>query len=295
MQPQTLLYILIGIIIVKYIIDTVINAKNAFHFKDPVPEDLKDVFDQDEYLKSQHYKKANYRFGVITSTFSVLVLLAFFALDGFAFIDNLVVSLTNDAILRTLLFFGIILFANDLITLPFSYYATFVIEERFGFNRATLKTFVLDKIKGWFLMVVIGGSLLAFIAWIYGITREHFWLYAWAAVGVFAIFMNMFYTKLIVPLFNKQSALEDGSLKEAIQKFAAKIAFKIENIYVIDGSKRSTKANAYFSGFGSQKRITLYDTLIQDMEEPEIVAVLAHEVGHYKKKTCHLQLSAFSD
>lgn len=284
MQAQTLFYILIGIIVIKFLIDTVINAMNAKHFNDSVPQELDDLFDKDEYLKSQNYKRINYRFSLITSSFSVVVLLLFFAFDGFAFVDNLVRSFTSGPIKITLIFFGIIYIANELVSIPFSYYGTFVIEEKFGFNRSTLKTFVFDKIKGWFLMLLIGGSLLAFIAWIYGITKEHFWLYAWGVLGVFSIFMNMFYAKLIVPLFNKQTALDDGSLKNAIEKYARKIGFKIDNIFVIDGSKRSTKANAYFSGFGAQKRITLYDTLIKDMEEPEIVAVLAHEVGHYKKR-----------
>lgn len=291
MQAITLFYLLIGIILLKYLIDTLINALNAAHYKDRVPTVLEDLFDKEEYQKSQAYKSANYKFSIITSTFSLLVVMFFFIFEGFAFVDELVRSYTNNSILITLLFFGAIFFANEIISLPFSYYGNFVIEEKFGFNKSSLKTFILDKFKGWMLVLVIGGLLLAFVAWIYGITKEYFWLYAWAILGLFSIFMNMFYAKLIVPLFNKQTPLEKGPLKDAIEEYATKIGFELKNIFVIDGSKRSTKANAYFSGFGTQKRITLYDTLIQDMEIPEIVAVLAHEVGHYKKRHIIFNLS----
>jgi STE24 endopeptidase len=172
---------------------------------------------------------------------------------------------------------------SDILTTPFSYYSTFVIEEKYGFNKTTLKTFALDKIKGWFMLIIVGGALLSLIIWFYQWAGSSFWLYAWAVIAVFSVVMNMFYAKLIVPLFNKQTPLEDGSLRQKIEAYASKVGFKLDNIFVIDGSKRSTKANAYFSGFGREKRITLYDTLINDLEEEEIVAVLAHEVGHYKK------------
>jgi STE24 endopeptidase len=173
---------------------------------------------------------------------------------------------------------------SDLLTTPFSYYKTFVIEEKFGFNKSTKKLFWLDKLKGGGMSALLGGGILSLIIWFYQFAGENFWLYAWALVAVFSLFINMFYSKLIVPLFNKQKVLEDGELKTAIEKYAKKVGFTVNNIFVIDGSKRSTKANAYFSGFGSQKRITLFDTLINDLETEEIVAVLAHEVGHYKRK-----------
>ena len=206
------------------------------------------------------------------------------AIDGFAFVDAIARNISNNLIIITLLFFGMIVFASELISLPFSYYKTFVIEEKYGFNKSTLKTFILDKIKGWLMMAIIGGGILALITWFYQATTNNFWLYTWALIAVFTLFMNLFYSKLIVPIFNKQTPLKSGELKSAIENFSNKVGFKIDNIFVIDGSKRSTKANAYFSGFGSQKRITLYDTLINDLETDEIVAVLAHEVGHYKKK-----------
>ncbi|SNR36143.1 M48 family metallopeptidase [Lutibacter flavus] len=284
MTPQTLFYILIGIIIAKYLFDTFLNALNSKHFNDAIPKELEGIYNEEEYLKSQNYKKEKYKFSILTSTFSVLLTVLFFVFDGFAYVDAIARNISDNSIIITLIFFGIILFASDFITLPFSYYNTFVIEEKFGFNKSTVKTFIFDKIKGWLMLLIIGGGILALITWFYKLTTTNFWLYAWALIAVFTILMNLFYSKLIVPLFNKQTALEDGELKTAINTFANNVGFKLDNIYVIDGSKRSTKANAYFSGFGSQKRITLFDTLINDLEIDEIVAVLAHEVGHYKKK-----------
>lgn len=284
MNPQTIFYILIGIIIVKFLFDTFIDSLNAKHFNDAIPPELEGIYNEEEYLKSQAYKKANYKFSVVTSIISIIATLLFFIFEGFAFVDHIARSLSDNTIVITLIFFGIIIFASDILSLPFSYYATFVIEEKFGFNKTSKKTFAFDKIKGWIMMIFVGGGVLALITWFYQLTTNNFWLYAWALMTVITIFMNLFYSKLIVPLFNKQTSLESGELKNEIENFARKIGFKLENVFVIDGSKRSTKANAYFSGFGKQKRITLYDTLINDLETDEIVAVLAHEVGHYKKK-----------
>ena len=284
MNPQTLFYILIGIIITKFLFDTVINTLNARHFGDTIPKELDDVYNKEEYLKSQDYKKANHKFSLISSTFSIVTTLLFFILDGFAFVDNLARSFSNNAIFISLIFLGILFFASDLLSLPFSYYKTFVIEENFGFNKTSKKTFALDKIKSWVMMVVVGGGLLVLIVWFYQLVSTDFWIYSWILISCVTLFMNLFYSKLIVPLFNKQIPLEEGELKTALESFATKIGFKLSNIFVIDGSKRSTKGNAYFSGFGSQKRITLYDTLINDLNTNEIVAVLAHEVGHYKRK-----------
>jgi STE24 endopeptidase len=205
-------------------------------------------------------------------------------LDGFEYVDTIARGYSENPIMIALLFFGIIMFASSIITLPFAYYKTFVIEEQFGFNKTTKKTFVLDKIKGLLLMAILSGGILALIIWIYQLTEDQFWLYAWGVITLFSVFMNMFYSKLIVPLFNKQTPLEAGTLRDKISDYAKSVGFNLNKIFVIDGSKRSTKANAYFSGFGSEKRVTLYDTLINDLEEDEIVAVLAHEVGHYKRK-----------
>jgi STE24 endopeptidase len=284
MQPTTLFYILIAIIIISFIIDKILDTLNVKHFNDKIPEKLADVFDEDEYKKSQAYKKINSKFSDLTSTFSIILTLVFFFVDGFKYVDNFARSFTDNPILVALIFFGVILFGSDLLTTPFSYYQTFGIEEKFGFNKATKKIFWLDKLKGWMMSIFLGGGILSLVIWFYQFAGETFWIYAWVLVAVFSLFMNLFYAKLIVPLFNKQTPLEEGELKSAIEKYAQHVGFTLNNIFVIDGSKRSTKANAYFSGFGSQKRITLFDTLINDLETDEIVAVLAHEVGHYKRK-----------
>ncbi len=283
MTAETLFYIIISIIIIDFVIDKILDTLNARHFDDPVPSELADVYDEKEYEKSQRYKKERFKFGLITSTFTVLLTLGFIIFDGFAWVDQVARSITDNSILIALIFFGIIMLGSDILMTPFSWYSTFVIEEKYGFNKTTRKTFLLDKLKGLAMTAVLGGGILALIVWFYQVAGEDFWWYAWILIAVFSVFMNMFYAKLIVPLFNKQTPLEEGSLRTRIEEYARSVGFKLDNIFVIDGSKRSTKANAYFSGFGSEKRITLYDTLINDLEEDEIVAVLAHEVGHYKR------------
>ena len=284
MNSNSLFYIILAIIIINFIVDKVLDALNAKHFNDTLPEELQDVYDDVEYKKSQNYKAINYKFGLLTSTFSVFLTVAFLWFDGFEFVDNIARSYSANPIIIALIFFGIITIGSDILTTPFSYYSTFVIEEKFGFNKTTIKTFFLDKIKGFFMMAIVGGGILSLIIWFYQAIGENFWLYAWGLVAVFSLFMNMFYSKLIVPLFNKQKPLEAGNLRDNISEYAKTVGFKLDKIFVLDGSKRSTKANAYFSGFGSEKRVTLYDTLINDLDEDEIIAVLAHEVGHYKKK-----------
>jgi STE24 endopeptidase len=292
MTSTTLFYIIIAIIIISFIVDKILDALNAKHFNDALPSELQDVYDETDYKKSQEYKATNYRFGLLTSSFSLALTLAFLFLDGFEFVDNIARSFSDNSIIIALIFFGIIMIGSDIITTPFTYYSTFVIEEKFGFNKTTKKTFFLDKLKGWLMTAIVGGGLLALIIWFYQSTGTYFWLYAWGLVAVFVLFINMFYSKLIVPLFNKQKPLEAGSLRDSISEYAQTVGFKLDKIFVIDGSKRSTKANAYFSGFGSEKRVTLYDTLINDLDEEEIVAVLAHEVGHYKKK--HIIFNLFA-
>jgi len=291
-SAQTIFYIIIAIILIDFVIDKIVDALNAKKFKDPVPTELNDVYDESEYTRSQNYKKERYQFGIITSTFSLLTILIFLFLNGFAFVDGIAASYTENVIFKALIFFGIIMFASDILTLPFSYYSTFVIEEKYGFNKTTKKLFFLDKLKSWVLMAIVGGAILSLIIWFYQLTENDFWWYAWILVTVIILFTNMFYAKLIVPIFNKQSPLKEGSLRSKIEAYAEKVGFKLDNIFVIDGSKRSTKANAYFSGFGKEKRITLYDTLISDLEEEEIVSVLAHEVGHYKRKHIVVNLIA---
>lgn len=284
MNSTPLFYIIIAIIIIDFIVDKILDALNARRYNDPIPKELQDVYDEDDYKKSQAYKATNYKFGLLTSTFSIILTLGFLLFDGFEYVDNIARTYSDNPIIIALIFFGIIMLGSDIITTPFSYYTTFVIEEKFGFNKTTKKTFWLDKIKGLLMMAIVGGGILSLIIWFYQFAGDYFWMYAWGLVAVFTIFMNMFYAKLIVPIFNKQKPLEEGSLRDKISNYAQSVGFNLEKIFVIDGSKRSTKANAYFSGFGSEKRVTLYDTLVNDLDEEEIVAVLAHEVGHYKKK-----------
>jgi STE24 endopeptidase len=268
----------------NFILERVLDFLNSNYWSDKLPDELSDVYDSEKYKKSQQYKRINNKFGLLTSTFSFLVVISMLFFHVFGYFDTIARSLAENPIWIGLIFFGMVMLASDIINTPFAVYDTFVIEERFGFNKTTAGTFLFDKLKGWILMGFIGGGLLALITWFYGLTEQYFWLYAWGAITLFTIFITMFYSTLIVPIFNKQTPLEEGELKNAISDFSKKAGFQLQNVFVIDGSKRSTKANAYFTGVGSKKRIVLYDTLINDLSTEEIVAVLAHEIGHYKHK-----------
>lgn len=281
---QTVFIVIIVILTVDFILGRILSFLNNRSSKLPIPALLSGVYDEEKYKKQQAYLDVNSRFGMITSSFSFLIVILMYGFGGFGWLDTIVSTWSMSPILISLIFFGIIFLANDIISLPFELYDTFVIEERFGFNKTTPKTFVLDKLKGYLLTVLIGGGLMALIMWLYQLNPDYFWLIAWACVSAFGLFMSMFYSELIVPLFNKQTPLEVGELRDAIEKFSSKANFSLKNIYVIDGSKRSTKSNAYFTGLGKKKRIVLYDTLIKELETDEIVAVLAHETGHNKHK-----------
>jgi STE24 endopeptidase len=281
---EYLFWLILAILLLDFLFENFLEYLNTRCMSTKLPEELKGIYDEEKYARQQAYQRENHRFGIWSGLFSFLVILAMFVFYGFAYVDQVVWNLTAHSIVAALLFFGIILFASDILHLPFSVYDTFVIEEKYGFNKTTPATFVLDKVKGWLVGGLIGGGLLALIIWIYLKTQDLFWIYAWIVITGFTIFMSLFYSTLIVPLFNKQTPLEEGELRHAIQAFADKTGFRLENIYVINGSKRSTKANAYFTGFWKKKRIVLYDTLIDDLETHELVAVLAHEIGHYKKK-----------
>lgn len=283
MTPQTVFYIIIGIIVLNFLFETFLDFLNAKRFSASLPDEVDDIYDDEEYQKSQAYKKEKFKFSLIESTFSLVFVLAFFFLDGFYLVDDFARSLVTEPILVSLIFFGIIFIVSDLITTPFSYYFTFVIEEKYGFNTSSRATFFLDKLKSWLMTIILGGIILTLILLFFQFSGDDFWWYTWILIAVFSVFMNMLYSKLIVPIFNKQTPLESGDLRNQIEKYAQKVDFKLDNIFVIDGSKRSNKANAYFSGFGKEKRITLFDTLVNDLDNEEIVAVLAHEVGHYKK------------
>ena len=281
---ETILGIYLFILIGSFLLDRWLDLKNMRHAVPELPEELMDVYDDEAYRKSQLYKRANTRFSFISGTFSLLLMVAAIVFGIFGLLDRYLDQRVDSYYLVVLLFFGILGFVSDLLSTPFEVYDTFRIEERFGFNKTTPGTFILDKLKGWLLMIIIGGGILVLITWLYQVTGRYFWVLAWGAITLFSLFMNFFYSNLIVPLFNRQIPLEEGDLRDAIEAFADRVGYQLKNIYVIDGSRRSSKANAYFTGLGPKKRIVLYDTLINDLEKEEIVAVLAHEIGHYKKK-----------
>ena len=282
-MSQILFFIIVGLLVADFVFERFLEYLNSTQWSDQLPEEVKGIYDEEKYRQQQAYEKENYRFSLISSSFSFVVMLLMFLLTGFVLVNDWALSVSANPILTALVFFGILMLASDLLTTPFSVYDTFVIEEKFGFNKTTPKTFVLDKLKGYLLGAIIGGGLLALIIYIYQLTTNNFWIFAWLVISGFSVLMVLFYSNLIVPLFNKQTPLSEGELKLSIENFSSKVGFKLDNIFVIDGSKRSTKSNAYFTGFGSKKRIVLYDTLINDMSTNELVAVLAHEIGHYKK------------
>jgi STE24 endopeptidase len=277
-------YIILTVLILDYLLERLLAYLNSTYWSEKLPKELEGIYDQEKYSRSQQYEKSRQKFAFILSTLTMLAMIFMLMSGGFGWIDSFVRHYTNHPILMALLFFGILGFATNLLSLPFDIYHVFILEEKFGFNRTTVKTFIFDRLKGLFLSIILGGGLLSLIILIYESTGTWFWVIAWGVITFILIFMSMFYSNLIVPLFNKQKPLDPGPLRDAIEQFAVKVGFKLKNIYIIDGSKRSKKANAYFTGLGMKKRIVLYDTLIQDHTTGELVAVLAHEIGHYKKK-----------
>jgi STE24 endopeptidase len=285
MDSQSLLIVIIGILTADFILDQVLDFLNLKSHQSSIPSELEGIYDNEKYKKSIAYHKANARFGFISSTFNFLLVTTVILTGTFGWLDsNLKSSISANPIFVSLAFFGILFIISDLINTPFSLYKTFVIEKEFGFNKMSLKTYLLDKIKGYVLGGIVGGIILGILLLLIDKLGPNFWIFFWVVISIFMVFINMFYTSLIVPLFNKLKPLEDGELRQAIQKYSLKANFPLDNIFVIDGSKRSTKANAYFSGLGPKKKIVLYDTLIQNHTIEELVAVLAHEVGHFKKK-----------
>lgn len=282
-SPQIIFYLLISIILFNFIKDYFLDYLNSKFFDKKIPENLRDIYDKEKYQKSQDYKKTLYKFGKISKAYSLTILLLFFFLDGFLLVDNFARSLFESELLISLSFFGIIFFGSDILNLPFSLYSIFIIEEKFGFNKTTFRIYFFDKIKSWFITILFGGGILSFIIFQFETVGKDFWIVAWVFITTISVLINGFYAQIIVPLFNKQTKLEEGNLKNDIEKYSKKVGFDLSNIFVIDGSKRSTKANAYFSGFGKQKRVTLYDTLLNKLNDNQIIAVIAHEIGHYKK------------
>ncbi len=249
----------------------------------PVPSILKGVYSPERYNKYIEYKKVSYRFGLLISWLSFAATLLMLN-GGFVLVDSLAHAWTDSSVFQALIFFGTFGLAADLLCTPFDVYDTFVIDQRFGFNKTTWQVYVTDKLKSWVLAAVIGGGLLSLIVWMYALLGADFWWLAWLTITTFSLLMSLFYSNLIVPLFNRQTPLEEGELRSALQDLATRTGFGLKDIYIIDGSKRSTRANAYFTGLGRMKRIVLYDTLLQKHTTAQIVSVLAHEIGHYRKK-----------
>jgi len=276
--------IILATLAVDFILNLVADLYNIKSLDKGLPGEFQGVYDEDTYQKSQEYTKVTTRFGILTSSFNLMLLLVFWFSGGFNWLDEIVRSWELGTIWTGLAYIGILILAKTMLSLPFSIYSTFVIEERFGFNKTTPKIFVLDMLKGLGLSIVLGGPLLAGILAFFTFIDQYAWLYAWAAVTVFTLFVQFIAPTWIMPIFNKFEPLEDGELRQKIRDYADKVNFALEGIYVMDGSKRSSKSNAFFTGFGKNKRIALYDTLIENHTDDELVAVLAHEIGHYKKK-----------
>ena len=284
MSVNTILIIILIIITVDYVLEQVLDYLNIKHKKESLPEELQGIYEEEKYKKSTAYHKEQTKFSFITSTFSFALSFVILATGFFGEIDEWLRQYFNQPIPLALAYFGLLFIASDVLNTPFQVYHTFVIEEKFEFNKTTPKTFLLDKLKGYLLSIIIGGIIIGVLLYLILNIGQNFWIYFWIVISLFILFINMFYTSLIVPLFNKLKPLEEGELKESIENYSNKVSFPLENVYVIDGSKRSTKANAFFSGIGKKKKVVLYDTLINNHSKEELIAVLAHEVGHYKKK-----------
>ncbi|MBR3566367.1 MAG: M48 family metallopeptidase [Paludibacteraceae bacterium] len=283
MTPTIIFYIIIVFLVLSYLRENIFSLLNLRYAQThPLPQEISDLYDPDKRALQLNYQRSNTHIHLVTECVSFLAILLMLCLGGFAWLNDIVCGWTDNNILQALYFYGIIYLAQYVYSIPISAYDTFVIEQKFGFNRTTPKTFVTDTIKTIVLNVVLLGVILLAIVLIYNYIPEWFWLLAWAVVTFFTLFIGQFYSNLIVPLFNKQTPLPDGELRTAIEQFAKKVDFKLDNIYVLDESKRSSKSNAYFTGWGKRKRIVLYDTLINTMTTEEIVSVLAHEIGHSK-------------
>ena len=284
MNINTYLIIIISLIVLDYLLDTLVDILNYTYKSEDTPTDFKDVYSENDLVRSRAYLRANTYFGIISATFDLVLIFLVIFLGWPAKLHFLLQSYTSDPVFLSLMYFGVVFILSDLIHLPFQLYKTFIIEAKFGFNKTSYATFIADKIKGYLLGACVGGLLLFILLKFVLTAGQDFWLYFWLILAVFILFVNIFYTTLIIPLFNKLTPLEDSSLKTCIQRYCNKVNFPLTNILVINGSKRSTKANAFFSGLGSKKKIVLYDTLVSQHSEEELVAILAHEVGHYKHK-----------
>jgi STE24 endopeptidase len=263
------------------LLSELLNVKNA---SATLPSEFAGVFDEDAYLKSQEYLRETSRFSLVSAGFDLTVLLLFWFSGGFNILDGFIRSYDFNPVVTGLLYIGTLLLAQSVVDMPFSIYRTFVIEEKFGFNKMTPGVFVSDLLKSFVLAALLGGPVIACVLWFFQEAGPKAWFLAWAGITLFSLLLQYVAPSWIMPLFNKFVPLEDGELKRSIMQYAGEVNFPLSGIYVIDGSKRSSKANAFFTGFGKRKRIALFDTLINNHPIQELVAVLAHEIGHFKKK-----------
>ena len=281
---NTIAIIILGAIGLDYILNLVADGLNLKHLRNILPKAFEGVYEPERYRKSQEYLKVNTQFGWVTSIFNLSVMLIFWFAEGFPMLDKWVRSFELDPILTGLIYIAVLMLLKSVLTLPFNAYATFVIEERFGFNRTTWSTYLADLFKGLALAILLGTPLLAGILAFFQYAGSNAWIYCWIGITIYMLVVQFVAPTWIMPLFNKFTPLEDGELKSAILSYAASINFPLENVYQMDGSRRSAKSNAFFTGFGKHKRIVLFDTLIKQHPTRELLAILAHEMGHYKKK-----------
>ncbi|MBC6411389.1 MAG: M48 family metallopeptidase [Ekhidna sp.] len=284
MTEQIIFYILLGIITFDFALERTLSFLNNRSSKQPIPKELKGIYDDEQYVKSQNYQSEVSEFNSLSATFSFILLFLAIYNGWFGLLDAWIRNFSPLSLMTPLIFFGILFVASDVIGTPFSIYRNFVIEAKYGFNKMTVRTYFFDKLKSCILMLIFGGLLLGTLVYLVNAIGRDFWLYFWGVMTVFVLFANLFYTTLILPLFNKLTPLEEGELKNAIHLYSEKVKFPLTNIFVMDGSKRSSKGNAFFSGFGKRKKVVLFDTLIEKHSTEELTAVFAHEVGHFKKK-----------
>ena len=293
MTSEVWFLIIIGLVIFNFLFSNILDYLNHKNWKDDIPIELENFYDKEKYEKAKLYAISKSKAGLLSSIASFLFVISLLVFNGYGFLDQLVYSDNfnlfepfdmNSSFAKSGVFFLILFILSSIISIPFSFYNTFVIEEKFGFNKTTKSTFFIDIIKSSILSILIGGFLLFIALYLYDNLKDGFWLWLWIGLSLLMVFINMFYADIIVPIFNKLTPLDNGGLRKKIENYSKEVGYLLKNIYVIDGSKRSTKANAFFSGLGPRKTIALYDTLIEKHTENELVAVLAHEVGHFKKK-----------
>lgn len=289
METQSLLYLLLGVLVFGFVVPQLLEYLQVSLPSSTLPDTLAEYLSVDKLAESKSYQRANFYFKVVTSSFTFLVTLLCVTQGWFGAIDAWIAGFGYSPFINSLLFFGLIFVVSDVLSLPFDFYSTFVIEEKFGFNKTTVRTFFLDKLKAYVLSLLVGGGLLLIFLWLIHAMGPQFWWQFWLLAAVFMVLVNVGYTAWILPLFNTLTPLAEGEVRDKLLQYAAKVNFSIQHIFVMDGSRRSAKANAFFSGFGKQKKVVLYDTLLEQHPPEELVAVLAHEIGHYKKS--HLKWS----